>query len=51
MKAKEMIFNVKPGAIPKEPKYLTLNRTVGLSFLKEILRTSIFYFICSFCID
>ena len=33
VKAKEMIFNVKPGATPKEPKYLTLNRTVGLSFL------------------
>ena len=35
VKAKEMIFNVKPGATPRESKYLALNRTVGFSFLKK----------------
>ena len=38
VKAKEMIFNVKPGATPKEPKYLTLNRIIFVSFLQRILR-------------
>ena len=35
VKAKEMIFNVKPGATPRESKYLALNRTVGFSFLQK----------------
>ena len=41
MKAKEMVFNVEPGATPRGPKHL--NRTVGFSILKDVLLFDIFY--------
>ena len=37
LKAKEMIFNVKPGATPRGPKYLNRTATVGFFILKDIL--------------